>query len=260
MAVMDEFKEQREAMKHGTPKEKLSYFWYYYKWHVIVTATVLIMIVSFVAEQVNKKDPALYAIFLNSWANNELSESYIDGFEKQQDIDTSKYEVSVDTSMFISQNATDESTYASVQKLMVFIAAQQVDVLASDVTTMYTYAYQDNLADLREILDEEEYAKYEDRFFYIDGKVKDQIEEANSSLDSDFTVEYPDPTDPDSMDDPIPVAIYLNDAPNLSQVYSFQEEDAVMGVVVNSTHPKLAVKFIDYVFDGGNIQDSTTGE
>lgn len=128
MAVMDEFKEQREAMKHGTPKEKLSYFWYYYKWHVIVTAAVLVMIVSFVAEQVNKKDPALYAIFLNSWANSELSESYVDGFEEQQNIDTSKYEVSVDTSMFISQNATDESTYASVQKLMVFIAAQQVDV------------------------------------------------------------------------------------------------------------------------------------
>lgn len=211
--VMDEFKEQREAMKHGTPKEKLSYFWYYYKWHVIVTATVLIMIVSFVAEQVNKKDSCIICNLLKFLGHNELSESYIDGFEKQQDIDTSKYEVSVDTSMFISQNATDESTYASVQKLMVFIAAQQVDVLASDVTTMYTYAYQDNLADLREILDEEEYAKYEDRFFYIDGKVRDQIEEANSSLDSDFTVEYPDPTDPDSMDDPIPVAIYLNDAP-----------------------------------------------
>ena len=62
------------------------------------------------------------------------------------------------------------------------------------------------------------------------------------------------------MDDPIPVAIYLNDAPNLSKVYSFQEEDAVMGVVVNSTHPELAIKFIDYVFDGGNIQDSSIGE
>lgn len=33
-----------------------------------------------------------------------------------------------------------------------------------------------------------------------------------------------------------------------------------MGVVVNSTHPELAVKFIDYVFDGGNIQDSSIGE
>ena len=33
MAVMDEFKEEREALKNGTPKQKLAYFWYYYKWH-----------------------------------------------------------------------------------------------------------------------------------------------------------------------------------------------------------------------------------
>ena len=29
MAVMDEFKEEREALKNGTPKQKLAYFWYY---------------------------------------------------------------------------------------------------------------------------------------------------------------------------------------------------------------------------------------
>ena len=30
MAVMDEFKEEREALKNGTPKLQLAYFWYYY--------------------------------------------------------------------------------------------------------------------------------------------------------------------------------------------------------------------------------------
>ena len=29
MPVMDEFKEEREALKHGTPKQKLAYFWDY---------------------------------------------------------------------------------------------------------------------------------------------------------------------------------------------------------------------------------------
>lgn len=48
MAVMDEFKEEREALKNGTPKQKLAYFWYYYKWHVIIALVVIIMIVSFV--------------------------------------------------------------------------------------------------------------------------------------------------------------------------------------------------------------------
>jgi len=41
MAVMDEFKEEREALKRGTPKQKLAYFWYYYKWHVIISVMII---------------------------------------------------------------------------------------------------------------------------------------------------------------------------------------------------------------------------
>ena len=48
MAVMDEFKEEREALKRGTPKQKLAYFWYYYKWHVIISVIIIGMLVSFI--------------------------------------------------------------------------------------------------------------------------------------------------------------------------------------------------------------------
>lgn len=66
MAVMDEFREEREALKNGTPKEKLQYFWYYYKWHVIIALVVIIMIVSFVQQLRDRKDPAFYAVMLNA--------------------------------------------------------------------------------------------------------------------------------------------------------------------------------------------------
>lgn len=57
MAVMDEFKEEREALKNGTPRQKLAYFWYYYKWHVIIALVVIIMIVSFIKQLTDRKDP-----------------------------------------------------------------------------------------------------------------------------------------------------------------------------------------------------------
>lgn len=53
MAVMDEFKEEREALKRGTPKQKLAYFWYYYKWHVIISVIIIGMLVSFIYQFVN---------------------------------------------------------------------------------------------------------------------------------------------------------------------------------------------------------------
>ena len=50
MAVMDEFKEEREALRNGTPKEKLSYFWYYYKWHTLIGAFVILIAIVLIAQ------------------------------------------------------------------------------------------------------------------------------------------------------------------------------------------------------------------
>ena len=43
MAVMVEFKEEREALKHGTPKQKFTYFMDYYKWYVIIAVIIIIV-------------------------------------------------------------------------------------------------------------------------------------------------------------------------------------------------------------------------
>ena len=53
MPVMDEFKEERESLKNGTPKQKLTYFWDYYKWHVIVAIVAIIVVVTFIQQILN---------------------------------------------------------------------------------------------------------------------------------------------------------------------------------------------------------------
>ena len=73
MAVMDEFKEEREALKNGTPKQKLAYFWYYYKWHVIISVIVIGMIVSFIYQYTNRKDTAFNAVLLNASLLDQMS-------------------------------------------------------------------------------------------------------------------------------------------------------------------------------------------
>ena len=73
MAVMDEFKEEREALKNGTPKQKLAYFWYYYKWHVIISIVVIAMVGSFIYQYVNRKDTAFEAVLLYASVLVQLS-------------------------------------------------------------------------------------------------------------------------------------------------------------------------------------------
>ncbi len=55
MAVMDEFREEREALKHGTPKEKFNYFMDYYKWYVIIGILVIAAGIYTIREVMNRK-------------------------------------------------------------------------------------------------------------------------------------------------------------------------------------------------------------
>ena len=72
---MDEFKEERAAMKNGTPKEKLTYFFDYYKWHVIVGVIAVIFAVTLIHQVATRKDTAFYALMLNVSAYNYMDDS-----------------------------------------------------------------------------------------------------------------------------------------------------------------------------------------
>lgn len=251
MAVMDEFRKEREAVKNGTPKEKLSYFWNYYKWHVIVSVCVIVCIASFVYQLVTKNDTGLYCVFLNNWAVSEdNTEAYLQGFADFAGIDTSDYDIILDNSLYLNLDTYDENSYAAVQKIAVLIAASEIDVLAADQETYEYYAYMDYLIDLRTVLSEEQQAAYEPYFFYVDRKVVEAKDEANSN-NEDYELPYPDPTQPQDMEDPVPVGILLDAASEeFSQSFAFSSTQAVIGIVCNTTRSEQASAFLDYVLGG----------
>lgn len=74
MPVMDEFKEERAALKHGTPKEKWNYFLDYYKWHVIVGIAVIAMAVSLISQILSRKDTIFYAVMINGIEGTAVQE------------------------------------------------------------------------------------------------------------------------------------------------------------------------------------------
>lgn len=248
MAVMDEFKEQREAMKNGTFKQKISYFWCYYKWYVIISIAVVIFLVSFIHEIVTQKDDAFYGVFVNSWAQ-EGSEEYLQGFAEKLGIDQEKYEVSIDSSLYISPTSMDQTTIASSQKLMVYTAAAEIDVMVTDAATIEQYANNSTFADLREMLTPEEFARYEPYFYYIDQKVVEEKDAAQDALDENYTPNYPDPSKPEEMDEPIPVGIYVDSCTSFMERYTFLSEPVVLSIISNTQRPKAAVSFLDYLFD-----------
>ena len=63
-------------------------------------------------------------------------------------------------------------------------------------------------------------------------------------------VEYPDPSDPESMREPIPVALRLpEDAPFPELCFPFQKDGVAAGIIVNSENLANALEFLDYVME-----------
>lgn len=246
MAVMDEFREEREALRHGTPKQKISYFFYYYKWHVIIAAGILLFAGSLIYSIATQKDSAFYGVFINSRAN-EGSEAYLQGFADYAQIDTDTYDLMVDNGLHLSVDQITEMSMATVQKMAAYMAASQVDVMVGDATNLSNYTYGSAFCDLREILSPEQIEKYQPYFYYVDEKLVEEKANANANLE-EYTLEIPDPTKPEEMESPIPIAIIIpEEKTEFYEAYSFRPDQIIMGVIINSQRIDTALQFIDYV-------------
>lgn len=250
MAVMDEFKEEREALKNGTPKQKLAYFWYYYKWHVIISVIIIGMLVSFIYQYANRKDTAFNAVLLNASLLDQISSEqpdFLTDFAEKEGIDLNTSDITFDTSIRVVEGSMDEVSVTSTQKLMVYVAANELDSMITDFDSFQKYANSSLFYDLRDILTEEQFQALEPYFYYVDRDVVLAIEAANDDLNTDYTPEYPDPLHPEEMQDPVPVGICLTGCKDLTDNYYFRGDGIVMGIYANAEHADTAVDLAEYL-------------
>ena len=262
MAVMDEFKAEREYLKkHGTRQEKLAYFWDYYKWHTIVGVVALIIVISSIYNALTAKDMVMSGILLNctpTFDSTKQDELVLD-FMAQQEINTKKNEVFLNTSLYYSvfDNESDieytngESTYTASQIMLVQVASGDLDFITGDLETLTSVAYSEFFVDLRTVLTKEQLAAYEPYLYYIDQDVLEIIENAADYSDDSTPVMIPDVDKPETMKTPIPVLIDLSRCEDIKLFYSNMKEDkpVVIGFTVNSKHAELTGKFLDYLMN-----------
>lgn len=245
MPLMDEFREERQAIRQKSLKEKLSYFFDYYKWHTVAVITLVAVVISLTVHLINRKDCALYVGLLNT-AELEQTETYRQQFEEYAGIDSSEYEAIFDTSMLIQPGGRDQMSAVSYQKLTAFTAAGDLDVLICSPDITEFYVGRGIFCDLRDILSPEQTALYESRFFYVDQTVLDAIQEA-SKKGEDYEPVFSDPGNPEAMENPVPVGICLDDCQRLKESIHFTDDTQVLSVISNSSKIDTALKFIDYV-------------
>ncbi len=250
MAVMDEFKEEREAIKNATFKKRAEYFWDYYKIHTIVIVFSLFFLCAFAQSYLTAKDTVLYVAMINSYAETEAIDDIEADYLEMLDVNTKKYDVILSNTIFLNYEEQDTNHVYSVQSLVTLVAAGEVDILASEEATYVELAYQDIFMNLEELLTEEELAMYADRLFYVDQAVIDVINQLIDEYADES--EYPDyvyGSNPEDMENPVAVGIYAEAGTTMTDTFYYYDDMAVIGVVANSGRTENAMGFVELMLE-----------
>lgn len=252
MAVMDEFRDKREALKDQPLKEKLKYFRDYYLTTTLVVLAIIVGAVWLIKDMVSGKETAFNAVFVNALQLQEALDPFTDPFIESIGIDQEKYEVRIDASYTLSEGY-DENSYYSMQIIMTRLAAQEIDVMAMDAANFTKYVYNETYADLRTFLPETLLSKLEaeGKVFYMDQAFLTTLAELQEKTyeDPNAVIEYPQYTDPEAMEDPVPIGIRLTDSPKFQEYFTYGSSEAYIGIAINSLHQENAVTFISYLFE-----------
>lgn len=246
--------EQKNALSTMTFKEKWKYFWYYYKVHVIAAALIIIVAVTMIRDIVTSKDINFYAFMLNSFNLN--GEELAADFADFASLDTENYETFFDTISTLSFSEPSEYDMATTQKIMAMMQTQDLDVIVTNQEVFQNYAVNEMFLDLRTILTAEELDTYADYFFYVDAAEFDKEEDVSSYADmenptaEELTAQAQAHKDPTTMEQPVPVGIYVSHSPFVSETICYGDMEAVYGVVATSARQDTAKQFLDYLFSG----------
>lgn len=256
MALMDEFKKEREAMKTKPCKDKIEYIFDYYKGPIIAVLLAIIVISYLINTKLTAKEEVLNGILINtnsygSASYEETLSAISDEFLTSIELDTTKNDITLNTSITIGSSEDSAMNYYNTESQMVVfaqIAAGAVDFMTADVDTLVSFAYRDYFCDLSDVLSDADYAAYEPYFLYIDGEIIEKLEEMHPEDAATTEIVYPDCTQPETMEKPIPVLIDMSQSEIIKKIYGTSSEKAIcFAFTGNMPHPENALKFFKFL-------------
>lgn len=249
MPVMDEFKEERERIKSASFKEKASYYIYYYKFHVLGSIAALVLVISLIVTIVTNKDTALYVTIINAYEYEEVSESYETEFLENVDIDLEKYDVVIDSSIYLDYDNQDSTFSTYLQKVVTLIGAQSLEVMVSDSLVYENMYLNEMFIDLSTVLTEEEMERYVDDFYYVDYAVIEEYAIESDNANYEYEAPTYDHRDYESMEDPVAVGIYIDSDNEFLNCYAYGDSDAIISIVASTQHVDNALLYLKYVIE-----------
>lgn len=221
----EEVKLQHEKLKDMTFKEKLSYLFFYYKWHALAAVGIVAFVIYVIVTLLSRKGEAFYCVFMNvDHAFVETTDMSAD-FEAYAGINSKKYKTVFDTTVYTKNNNPmfEDDAYDSSVRLNALFMSSQVDAFCTSAKILDDYAVQDILIDMHEFFTDEEMDKLAAHDLIYYSKASDGRE--------------------------YPAAILISDSAVLDEVGIYDESTVVYASVVsNAPHREYFHTFISYLY------------
>ncbi|NBJ92420.1 hypothetical protein [Parablautia muri] len=260
--VRDEIREQHMKTKDMSFKERLAYFWYYYKIHTLAAICAVIAIITLIHDVSTSKDYIFYGLMLNSYQlpSDELSTA----FAEYADLDLETYDCFIDTSTSLSLRSMGQYDAVTVQKIIATIQTGDLDAVVYDSEIFNNYSNHEMFLDLRTVFTEEELSQYDDYLYYIDYGEVLKLQEAeaddgleapsaqqlsNEELDKVLLEETQMHRHPENMETPIPVGVILEDSPFVKKTGAYPQKVPVFGIIYTSHRTDISKKYLEFLWD-----------
>lgn len=248
MKIIDYIKQEHKKIMGRPKQERWAYFWEYYKLHTIIALVVLLALVQTVVGFCNRKDVAFSGFMLNSKIHVQ-ADTFWDGFYEYVGINGDTHEAAIYTDVTMAGDGS-KTDITAFQRIMAGIAIEDTDFLAGPADVFQSFAYNSNqiFTDLRTFLDAASLEQLSGKLYYVDGAVLRQLDVPLGETLDMSSITYPDPTKPETMAEPIPIAIDISDREALHNAYYFPNTTVYLGIIANTPHPELVQQLIDYLW------------
>lgn len=233
---------QLKQLKGKPLKQKIGHIMTYYWLPIVLVLFLVIFIGTYIFHLVTAKDLVLNVTCINAISDSEHTEALISEFAEKANIDLNEYDVHLSTNLVLD-GSNLSNDYNTSQIIAAQVNAQFIDVLASDMNIATSYFYQDAYYDLNQLLTPQQKNQYAKNFLYADMAVVRRIFENGVEV-----TRYPDPTKPENMEEPVPVALLLRENCDFALKYYPNNQGCVaIGIMANSENLENALAFLNYV-------------
>ncbi len=259
--VSDDIRDQHQKMKDMPIKDRLSYFWLYYKVHTFVVIGVVAFIVSMIVNFVTAKDYGFYGVMLNASLLDNTSMQ--DSFIEFGDLDAEHFDYFIETDTTLSYHNTSSIDMTNAQRLIALTQTKDLDAVVFDSEIFGNFSFNEMFMDLRTVLSPEDLEKYEPYFYYVDyaeiaaTENSDEVhynsedyETESGEIDREAVIAETDThRHPENMKEPVPVGIFMEESPFATKSNVYSPLIPVYGIAVTSQRVDTAIEYLHFLWD-----------